>query len=104
MDWSRAGSAFVRMELDSLKLVRDTWPTFDRRYYEQAEHVYLRWLADLRDAGMASPTGLLMCLVWLYGLVWAHLPAPLRWAAMLMTLLWAAGAVRAGARAPDTPA
>ena len=103
MDWSRAGSAFVRMELDSLKLVRDTWPNFDRRYYEQAEQVFLRWLADLRDSGIASPTGLLMCLVWLYGLVWARLPAPLRWAAMLVTLRWAAGAVRAGARAPDTP-
>jgi hypothetical protein len=101
MDWSRLGRAFVQMELDSLKLVRGTWPNFDRRYYEEAEQVYLRWLSEMREAGLASPTGLLVCLIWLYGLAWARLPAPWRWAAVLITVLWAAGALRTGARTPD---
>jgi hypothetical protein len=101
MDWSRIGRGLVQMELDSLKLIRATWPNFDRRYYEEAEQVYGRWLSEMREAGIASPTGLLMCMIWLYGLAWARLPAPWRWAAVLMTGLWAAGALRAGARTPD---
>ena len=96
MDWPRVGRAFVEMERDSLKLVRGSWPNFDQRYYEQAEQVYLRWLSEMREAGIASPTGLLLCLVWLYGLAWARVPAPWRWPGVLVTLLWAAGAVRAG--------
>ena len=104
MDWSRLGRAFVQMQLDSLNLVRTRGPNFDRRYYAEAEQVYQRWLSEMREAGIASPTGLLMCLIWLYGLAWARLPAPLRWAAIVITLLWSAGALRAGARAPDGPA
>ena len=92
------------MELDSLRLVRGSWPSFDRQYYEDAEQLYRRWLSEMREAGVVSPTGLLMCLIWLNGLAWACLPAPWRWAAVVVTLLWAAGALRAGARAPDRPA
>ena len=104
MDWSRLGRAFVQMELDSLKLVRTAWPNFGRQYYEDMEHLYARWLSEMRQAGIASPTGLLVCLIWLYGLAFAHLPAPWRWAAVLITLLWAAGTLQAGARTPDRPA
>ena len=104
MDWSRCGRAFVQMELDSLRLVRGSWPSFDRQYYEDAERLYRHWLSEMREAGVVSPTGLLMCLIWLYGLAWARLPAPWRWAVVVVTLLWAAGALRAGARAPDRPA
>ena len=101
MDWSRLGRAFLQMELDSLKLVRATWPHFDRSYYAEAEQVYRRWLSETGEAGIASPTGLVMCLIWLYGLASSRLPALWRWAAVLLTLLWAAGALQAGARAPD---
>ena len=104
MNWSRVGRALVQMDVDSLKLVLDTWPDFDRRYYEQAEQVYQRWLSEMREAGIVSPTGVVISLVWLYGLLWARLPRPLRWAAMLVTLVWVAGALRAGARTPDMPA
>ena len=104
MDWSRIGRAFVQMDVDSLKLVLDDWPDFDRRYYEQTEQVYQRWLAEMREAGMVSPIGMVISLIWLYGLVWAQLPRPLRWIAILVTLLWVAGALRAGARTPDMPA
>ena len=101
MDWSRVGRAFVQMELDSLNLVRTRGPYFDRRYYAEAEQVYQRWLSEMREAGIASPTGLVMCLIWFYGLAWGRVPTPWRWAAVLITLLWAAGALQAGARAPD---
>jgi hypothetical protein len=104
MDWSRVGGAFVQMEVDSLKLVLDTWPSFDRRYYEQAEQVYQRWLSELRDAGVASPTGVIICLVWMYGFLWARMPRPLRRISILVTLLWVAGALRAGGRSPDMTA
>src|SRR5207245_3667574 len=104
MNWSRVGRALVQMDVDSLKLVLDAWPDFDRRYYEQAEQVYQRWLSEMREAGIVSPTGVVISLVWLYGLLWARLPRPLRWAAMLVTLVWVAGALRAGARTPDMPA
>lgn len=98
MDWSRVGGAFVQMDVDSLKLILDTWPSFDRRYYERAEQAYQRWLAEMHDAGVASPTGVVISLVWMYGLFWARMPRPLRWIAILVTLLWVAGALRAGAR------
>ena len=88
----------------SLKLAFDAWPQFDGRYYEQSEQVYQRWLSEMREAGIVSPTGLVICLVWLYGLLWARLPSPLRWAAMLVTLVWVAGALRAGAGKADMPA
>ena len=104
MDWSRVGRAFVAMDVDSLKLAFDAWPNFDRRYYEQSEQVYQRWLAEMREAGIVSPTGLVICLVWLYGLLWGRLPRPLRWAAMLVTLVWLAGALRAGASKAEMPA
>ena len=104
MDWSRIGRAFVAMDVDSLKLAFDAWPNFDRRYYEQSEQVYQRWLSEMREAGIVSPTGLVICLVWLYGLLWARLPKPLRWAAMLVTLAWLAGALRAGASKAEMPA
>jgi len=104
MDWSGVGRAFLQMEVDSLKLALDARPNFDRRYYEQAEQVYQRWLSEMREAGIVSPTGLVICLVWLYGLLWARLPRPLRWAAMLVTLVWVAGALRAGAGKADMPA
>ena len=97
MDWSRIGRAFVAMDVDSLKLAVDAWPNFDRRYFDQTEQLYQRWLSEMREAGRVSPTGLVICLVWLYGLLWARLPRPLRWAAMLVTLVWVAGALRAGA-------
>lgn len=103
MDWSRIGRAFVAMEVDSLKLAFDAWPNFDRRYFDQTEQVYQRWLSEMREAGIVSPTGLVICLVWLYGLLWARLPSPLRWAAMLVTLVWVAGALRAGAGKADMP-
>ena len=104
MNWSRVGRALVQMDVDSLKLVLDTWPDFDRRYYEQAEQVYQRWLSEMREAGIVSPTGVVISLVWLYGLLWARLPTPLRGAAVFVTLLWVAGALRAGARMPEMPA
>jgi type II secretory pathway component PulM len=104
MDWSRIGRAFVAMDVDSLKLAFDAWPNFDRRYFDQTEQVYQRWLSEMREAGIVSPTGLVICLVWLYGLLWARLPSPLRWAAMLVTLVWVAGALRAGASKADMPA
>ena len=104
MDWSRVGGAFVQMDVDSMKLLFDTWPNFDRRYYEQTEQVYQRWLSEMRQAGIVSPTGVVISLVWLYGLLCARLPRPWRWAAMLVTLVWVAGALRAGARTPNTPA
>src|SRR2546429_9966056 len=65
MDWSRCGRAFVQMELDSLRLVRGSWPSFDRQYYEDAEQLYLEGQgrklrsqvrrADLAGAAAAPP-------------------------------------------------
>src|SRR5207244_5483622 len=81
MDWSGVGRAFLQMEVDSLKLALDARPDFDRRYYEQSEQVYQRWLSEMLEAGIVSPTGVVISLVWLYGLLWARLPRPLRWAA-----------------------
>ena len=104
MDWSRVGREFVAMDVESLKLAFDAWPNFDRRYYEQSEQVYQRWLSEMHEAGIVSPTGLVICLIWLYGLLWARLPRPLRWAAMLVTLVWVAGALRAGASKAEMPA
>src|SRR6184192_1785385 len=67
MDWSRCGRAFVQMELDSLRLVRGSWPSFDRQYYEDAEQLYLEGQgrklrsqvrrADLAGAAAAPPRG-----------------------------------------------
>jgi len=104
MDWSRIGRAFVAMDVDSLKLAFDAWPNFDRRYFDQTEQVYQRWLSEMREAGIVSPTGLAISIVWVYGLFWARLPRPLRWAAMLVTLVWVAGALRAGAGKAEMPA
>src|SRR5438309_11163287 len=104
MDWSGVGRAFLQMDVESLKLALDARPNFDRRYYEQAEQVYQRWLSEMREAGIVSPTGLIICLMWLYGVLGARLPSPLRWAAMLVTLVWVAGALRAGAGKADMPA
>src|SRR5438876_7941973 len=103
MDWSRVGRAFVQMDVDSLKLALDAWPDFDRRYYEQSEQVYQRWLSEMLEAGIVSPTGVVISLVWLYGLLWARLPRPLSWAAILATLAWVAGALRAGASKAEMP-
>ena len=103
MDWSRIGRAFVAMDVDSLKLAFDAWPNFDRQYFDQTEQVYQRWLSEMREAGIVSPTGLVICLVWLYGLLWARLPSPLRSAAMLVTLAWVAGALLAGASKAEMP-
>ena len=103
MDWSRVGRAVVQMDVESLKLAFDAWPNFNRRYYEQAEQIYQRWLSEMREAGIVSPTGVVICLLWLYGLLGARLPRPLRWAAMLVTLAWVAGALRAGANKAEMP-
>ena len=103
MDWSRVGRAFVQMEVDSLKLALDARPNFDRRYYEQAEHVYQRWLSEMREAGIVSPTGLVICLIWLYGVLGARMPRPFRFAAIVVTLVWLAGVLRAGASKAEMP-
>ncbi len=104
MNWSRFGGAFVQMELDSVKLVVAAWPNYGRRYYEDAEQLYRRWLSEMHEAGVASPTGLLMCLISLGGLASGRLSAPWRWAAALVTLAWAAGALQPAARTSGTRA
>jgi uncharacterized BrkB/YihY/UPF0761 family membrane protein len=91
------------MERDNLNLVAAAWPSLDRQYYQDAEQAYLRWLSEMREAGIASPTGVLICFMWLYGFASARLPGPWRWAAVLATLLWVAGALRAKAPTPDGP-
>src|SRR5207244_11043058 len=58
MDWSRIGRAFVAMDVDSLKLAFDAWPNFDRRYFDQTEQVYQRWLSEMREAGDRKSTRL----------------------------------------------
>ena len=103
MDWSRVGRALVAMDVESLKLAFDAWPNFNRRYYEQSEQVYQRWLSEMREAGIVSPTGLVICLIWLYGVLGARMPRPCRFAAIVVTLVWLAGVLRAGASKAEMP-
>ena len=84
MDWQRIGRALVRMELDSLQLVAES-PQFDRRYFEQAETLYTRWLAESREAGVVAPTLTLAGAMWLGGIAGARL-LPRRWRRLLVLL------------------
>jgi len=89
------------MELESVNWVRATWTDFGRHYYAEAEQVYVRWLEEMREAGFASPTGLPLCMIWLYRLAWGRVPKPWRWAAVLITLLSAARRLQTGAGTPE---
>ena len=96
MQLEAIGRAVVDYQVDSWKLFVNALPNLDRRYYEQEEELFERWISAWREAGIPAPTGVLMCCVALYGMLWARLPGPLRWLVALSSALWAAGAVRAG--------
>jgi hypothetical protein len=98
MDWSRLGAALVDLEVENLKLFRRGWPRFDGRYYADVDAALQRWLSETREAGVASSTGLVIGLVWLYGFAAARLPSPWRQFFAVSALLWTLGTLQGRSR------